>query len=77
MRSCNTYVAVVVQDINVEISGVTGNDIIIGTDRDDMIDRGGNDTIFGQGRNDVIEGHPGADRMYQGDCDETQWQLWQ
>jgi Ca2+-binding RTX toxin-like protein/subtilisin-like proprotein convertase family protein len=48
-----------------EISGLAGNDIITGRDRDEIFDGGtGNDTVYAGGGNDQITGGAGEDSLY-------------
>jgi Ca2+-binding RTX toxin-like protein len=63
------------------IKGTNGNDVLIGTNRADVIcGFGGNDTIDGRrgadtlsggADNDAIEGGPGADDLFGGNDDDA------
>lgn len=49
-------------------SGAESTEVIVGTDRADLIyARGGDDTVYGDGGNDIIYGGNGIDRLYGGD----------
>lgn len=54
-------------------SGAESSEVIVATDRNDLIyGRGGDDTIYGEGGNDILYGGGGfADRLYGGAGEDT------
>lgn len=54
------------------INGTNGNDVIFGTDGDDIINAlAGHDLVFGLGGNDVINGGDGKDKLFGGPGEDT------
>ncbi len=52
-------------------SGAESHEVIVATDRNDLIYAwGGDDTVYGEGGNDIIYGGNGIDRLYGGDGDD-------
>jgi Ca2+-binding RTX toxin-like protein len=48
-------------------TGANSNEVLIGTDYNDILDMGGgDDTAYGEGGNDIIYGGAGIDRLYGG-----------
>jgi Ca2+-binding RTX toxin-like protein len=49
-------------------SGANSNEVLVGTDKNDLIYmRAGDDTAYGEGGDDIIYGGAGIDRLYGGD----------
>lgn len=54
------------------IKGTPGNDVLRGTNKDDVIcGLGGNDTIYGRGGHDIVLGGAGNDRLFGGSGHDT------
>ena len=63
--TCNLLTPTIVMTEPGAIRGTDGDDVIVGTAGDDIIDAGsGNDTVCGEGGNDVIRTGDGNDQMW-------------
>jgi Ca2+-binding RTX toxin-like protein len=63
--TCNLLTPTIVASEAGTINGTNGDDVIVGTAGDDIINAGGgNDTICGEGGNDLIHAGEGDDQMW-------------